>query len=163
MSRWRDLASKMQDEGGRDNRDNGDNSPPQLAIVPNVPIVSVGGPSAWLSALNAVDVRKPVPGLSAERWRQLVDDARWLAEKHGKAALALGWGASDLFGLDPIWDGWGGLADRLEGARTLKLTENLAQWQELENVGWLWRETLTAKPLLWEVPAKQTSDKGNRP
>lgn len=152
MSRWRDLASKLKDEGGRDNRDNRDISPIQSPIVSNVPNVPALHPSAWGAALGGLDRCTPAWGLNPERWSQLVDDARWLASANGKAAAALGWSASDLFGIKPGHDGWGGLADRLEGARTVKLTGRIAQWRSDECTGWLWRETQHAMPLLWQMP-----------
>lgn len=160
MSRWRDLASKLRDEGGGDNRDNRDNSPSLPPNVPNVSIVPAvpSHPSAWTSALRSVDRCSPGWGLHPDRWVQLVDDARWLASAHGKAAAALGWTASDLFGIEPGRDGWGGLADRLEGARSIKLTANLAQWRGDECVGWLWRQSLTDKPVLWQVNLSHVAD-----
>lgn len=153
MSRWRDLASKLRDGGGGDNRENWDDSPSQSPTGPTVPIVlgAQSHPSAWVSALRLVDRRSPACGLHPRRWAQLVDDARWLAGSHGKAAAALGWSVSDLFGIEPGRDGWGGLADRLEGARSVKFTANLAQWQREECVGWLWRQSLTDRPVLWAL------------
>lgn len=160
MSRWRDLASKLRDEGGGDNRDNRDNSPSLTPNVPNVPIAPAvpSHPSAWVSALRSVDRCSPGWGLHPDRWAQLVDDARWLASAHGKTAAALGWRASDLFGIEPGRDGWGGLADRLEGARTIRLTTNLAHWRGDDGAGWLWRQSLTDKPALWQVNLSPVAD-----
>ena len=45
----------------------------------------------------------------------------------------------------------GGLADRLEGARRLAFTSSVAHWRGEDCEGWLWRRTLTAKPVLWET------------
>lgn len=155
MSRWRDVANRLREEGGRDKRDNWDDSPISSPIAPNVPIVPrvssqpANGPGIWAARLNALDLRRPPALFAPERWRVLVEDARWLAFTHGKAAAALGWAASDLFGIDPTLAGWGGLADRLQGARGLTLTENVAHWRGDDCVGWLWRSTLTEKPLIW--------------
>jgi len=91
--------------------------------------------------------------MAPDKWRTLLADARWIARNHGEAAAAFGWSASDLFGLDPVRDGWGGLADRLEGARCLALTAKVAHWRGAECEGWLWRQTLSAKPLIWQASA----------
>lgn len=155
MSRWRELATTLRENGGGDERDIRDDSPLSSPIVPNVPIVlgvssrPTDGPSVWAAQLNALDLRQPPTRFAAERWSVLVEDARWLAFTHGQAAAALGWCASDLFGVDPTLDGWGGLADRLHGARALTFTENVAHWRGEDCVGWLWRCSLTEKPLIW--------------
>ena len=82
----------------------------------------------------------------------MLPDALWIAGNHAEAAAAFGWGASDLFGIRPIWgQGYGGLADRIDGARRLAFTSNVAHWQGDDGEGWLWRRSLTSKPLLWEV------------
>lgn len=113
MSRWRDVASRLREEGGRDKRDNRDESPISRTIVPNVPIVPkassrpADGPSVWAARLSSLDLRCSPALVAPERWRVLVEDARWLAFTHGKAAAALGWCASDLFGIDPTLGGWG--------------------------------------------------------
>jgi len=107
-------------------------------------------PTTWPDALAAIDASRPPAGFDPDRWRYLLTDARWLCRNHGQAAAALGWTASDLFGIDPL-SGWGGLADRLEGARNLVLTDRIAHWRGADLEGWLWRCTLTAKPVLWEA------------
>jgi hypothetical protein len=98
----------------------------------------------------ALDADAPPVGIAPDWWRVLLADALWLARNHAEAAAALGWDASDLFGVDPM-PGWGGLADRLNGARSLAFTEGVAHWHGHEVEGWLWRRSLTAKPLLWEI------------
>jgi hypothetical protein len=108
------------------------------------------GALEWPDALAAIDASRPPAGFDPDRWRCLLTDARWLCRNHGQAAAALGWTASDLFGIDPL-SGWGGLADRLEGARNLVLTDRIAHWRGADLEGWLWRCTLTAKPVLWEA------------
>jgi len=158
MSRWRDVASRLREKGGQDNRDKRDDSPASSPFVPNVPIVSgvpspsPGGPAVWLARLNALDPSRPLAIFAPERWRVLIKDARWLAFNHGRAAAALGWCASDLFGVDPWHEGGGGLVDRLEGARAVTLTESVAHWRGEGFCGWLWRQSLTPKPLLWDAP-----------
>ena len=106
-------------------------------------------PAYWIAKLAAFSPYQPRSGIVADRWRTLLADARWLAECHGEAAAALGWTASDLFGLDPL-PGWGGLADRLDGARHLALTDRIAHWRDDDLEGWLWRRTLRPMPTLWE-------------
>ena len=107
-------------------------------------------PNAWVSALAALDTSRPPAGIAADLWHVVLADALWIARFHADTAAALGWSASDLFGLAD-YPGEGGLADRLEGARRLAFTSDFAHWRGDECEGWLWRRTLTAKPLIWEA------------
>ena len=107
-------------------------------------------PAAWFAALAALDTSRPPAGIAPDLWPVILSDARWIARVHGDAAAALGWSASDLFGLAD-YPGNGGLADRLEGARRLAFTSGVAHWRGEELEGWLWRRTLTAKPPIWEI------------
>jgi len=91
--------------------------------------------------------------MTPERWRELIDDARWLAREHGRAAYALGWTTDDLFGLDEQRDGWGGVADRLKGVRRVAFTDTVAHWRTAEEDGWLWRRSLRPMMTLWECAA----------
>lgn len=107
-------------------------------------------PSDWCEALAHLDPFHPPGGIEPGRWRALIADARWLAKCHGPAAAALGWTASDLFGVDLIPE-WSGLSDRLGGARKLVLAPDIARWESDHFEGKLWRSTLTLKPLLWHL------------
>lgn len=108
-------------------------------------------PDQWQTALASIDAAIAPQALTRVRWRQLLDDARWLADQHGPSASALGWTASDLFGVDDILDGWGGLADRLRGARRAKFTDTIVRWRSDHEDGWLWRRTLRPMRTIWEV------------
>ena len=91
----------------------------------------------------------------------MLADAQWIARNHAGAAAAFGWNASDLFGINlHRGPGQGGLADRLDGARRLAFTADVAGWawtdgEDDRDAGafdaLLWRRTLTAKPTLWEL------------
>ena len=105
----------------------------------------------WHSRLAKLAPDAPPIGFSRERWRELVEDAWWLARHHGDKVAAMGWGASDLFGLDLSLDGWGGLADRLFGARRVTFSDRIAHWQQSSDEGWLWRSTLCAMVPIWEA------------
>jgi hypothetical protein len=70
-------------------------------------------------------------GLAPLRWRQLIEDADWLLVNFGQQALRDGWSVGELFGRWPDKDGWGGLADRLRGARSLKMTADRAHWRRM--------------------------------
>lgn len=154
MSRWRELARhlKAQERG----TDCADTSAPMAHSVPIVSIVPravsqievPADPAAWLAALGALDTSRPPAGIAPDLWPILLADALWIARIHGEAAAALGWSASDLFGIgrEP---GNGGLADRLDGARQLAFTSSVARWRGEDCEGWLWRHTLTAKPVIW--------------
>lgn len=120
----------------------------------NGSLAAATGPGQWQAALASLDAATTPEGFSPARWRELVEDARWLAERHGPSASALGWSASDLFGLDEQLDRWGGLADRLAGARRATFTDTVARWRSDTQDGWLWRRTLRPMRLLWQVPMK---------
>lgn len=156
MSRWRELARRLKAQEGA--ADCAATSAPVVHSVPIVPIVPravtqievPADPAAWCAALAALNASRAPAGIAPDLWPQVLADARWIARFHGEAAAALGWSASDLFGIgrEP---GNGGLADRLEGARQLAFTSGVAHWRGEECEGWLWRRTLTAKPVLWEA------------
>lgn len=122
-------------------------APKPKTHLPATPLTEAG---AWREALARLDAETPPHGFTPERWRQLLDDARWLADRHGGNAAALGWTASDLFGLDPALNGWGGLADRLQGARNVTLCAAIARWQGNDLQGWLWRKTLKPIQAIWD-------------
>lgn len=107
-------------------------------------------PSGWCEALARLDPFHPPQAIEPDRWRALVADACWLAKCHGPSAAALGWTAIGLFGLDRL-AGWGGLADRLAGARQVALTEGVAHWRADGLDGWLWRKSLRPMPTIWEA------------
>lgn len=153
MSSWRKLAQDLQrGEEGQDKRDDRDEISPAPANVPNVPNVPRGIPvdrSSWAVALGALRASDPPLGIDPARWPLLLADAIWLCREHGKAAAALGWTASDLFGVDSL-PGWGGLADRLRGARRVTLTDTVGHWRSDAEDGWLWRRTLRPMRTIWE-------------
>jgi hypothetical protein len=105
--------------------------------APSGRISPIEGVKVCRAGLGALKLTEPLHGLSAQRWRQLLDDAAWLLEYFGSAAFCDGWTVGELFGLW-WWDdagtvrlkpGWGGIADRLEGSRSLKLTDARANWR----------------------------------
>ncbi|MFZ1742503.1 MAG: hypothetical protein WAT93_06590 [Pontixanthobacter sp.] len=55
------------------------------------------------------------------------DESR-LYENYASRAVRNGWSAHDLFGVLPWHPGWGGLCDRLQGARNLKMDRDRALW-----------------------------------
>jgi hypothetical protein len=125
----------------------------QLALSPT-PIRILHDPASdpvgWALALTRTDTSRVPAGYDPDRWRGLIDDARWLCRCHGDAAHGLGWTASDLFGVGAA-PGWGGLADWLVGARKLLLTDRIAHWRGDDLEGWLWRQTMRPMPLIWEA------------
>lgn len=128
-----------------------------LALSPTENQKSVGSdivptdPTAWQAELARLDAATAPQGFTPQRWRQLLEDARWLADRHGGSAAALGWNASDLFGLDDTLDGWGGLADRLRGARRVHLTATIGHWRLAVEDGWLWRTSMRPMTIIWEI------------
>lgn len=156
MSRWRELARHLKaQDGARESTDTITSIAHSVPIVPIVPsavfqFVPLADPAAWLAALAALDTSRPPAGIVTDLWPVILADARWIARVHGNNAAAFGWSASDLFGVGKE-PGNGGLADRLGGARRLAFTSSVAHWQGEDFEGWLWRRTLTAKSLLWEI------------
>ncbi|MEO6151670.1 MAG: hypothetical protein ABIT09_07800 [Croceibacterium sp.] len=80
---------------------------------------------------------KALHGLLPDRWRQLVGDAEWVLDHFAEQAFRDGWSIGDLFGLwwwddagaPSLKDAWGGVADRLQGSRSLMLTADSARWR----------------------------------
>ena len=120
-------------------------------IPPKPPKPGLGGlggyPSGLISAseqlsacrkgLLPLDHAEPLHGLPGARWRQLLDDAGWLLEGFAPAAFSHGWTIGEMFG-QWVWDdnatitlkdAWGGIADRLQGSRSLKMTADRATWR----------------------------------
>lgn len=85
----------------------------------------------WRATLSGLDMDKPRAGIDPQRWRQLVDCAAWVVWNYGEAAARGGWMTADLFGLWPDKPGWGGLIDRMQDARNLKLSDRTATWRPL--------------------------------
>jgi hypothetical protein len=87
----------------------------------------------WRDGLQTLDPGRALHGLAPSRWRVLVDDADWLFEQFAAAAARDGWSAADLFGVLPDHDGWGGVADRLRGSRSLVMTADVARWRRMHS------------------------------
>jgi hypothetical protein len=94
-------------------------------------MVGLANPAAWSAALAGLDAGRPPAGIEPRRWEKLLDDAAWLLAEHGENAARFGWDAADLFGLWPGKPGWGGIADRLRGSRSLVLSADRATWRRV--------------------------------
>lgn len=119
---WREYAREIQ-EGG-DNRDDRDISPAPRQVAE---ATAIGLLRTWHGRLNGVDQMTAPSGWEPGRWATLIDASLWLYENYASQAVRGGWTDLDLFGVlhKP---GRGGLADRLEGARNLKLSDDRAVW-----------------------------------
>lgn len=121
---WRDYLAEKEDAAAHDNRDNSDNRPPIVAIVPNVMDSSIQSGVLRVKAM-------PTPrGADRAAWQCAVKDAAKLLDEGWVAsALGLGWTPLDLFGGqlkrsgDPYADG---LAVWLQGRRVLAITADHA-------------------------------------
>ena len=136
MAGWRDVARSVREQEGWDNRDDRDKLPcsePIGAIVPKVPANPARTFREWSAALARLDLKSPMHGLPVGRWGVLVEDADWLLEHFGPQAAADGWSAADLFSVLPGRDGWGGIADRLRGSRSLVMSADRAAWRHVAN------------------------------
>lgn len=109
-----------------------------------------GSDLEWRAKLASLDRENPPPMIDPKRWRTLIDDARWIADTHGKAAAVFGWTAAQLFGIDGA-QGWGGLADRIDEARRLALTADAARWRNEQEDGKLWRIGCKGGVPIWEI------------
>lgn len=149
---WRDYAERVQ--SGGDKRDNRDISSDAGAFVPNVPNVPAALPldpkglQRVRASLGGLDAGSPLHGLPADRWRQLIDDAEWLAETFGTQAARDGWSAADLFGRWPGLDGMGGIADRLSSSRSLVMSADKAVWR-IGSVTFSYNRGSYDLPLIW--------------
>ena len=86
----------------------------------------------WHCYLAALDLHRVPEGFSLNRWAKLVEDCWWLYETHCSALVRDGWSALDLFGVFPMQAGWGGLADQVQGARTVAFDDTgRARWTRL--------------------------------
>ena len=134
MSNWRALAdealNKADGQNTRNTRNDSSETGPSVPTVPSVPPLDpVRALRAWKQGLATADACKPPDGWSTSRWQTLYDDAAWLMAKFGENAARDGWSTADLFGLWPDKPGWGGVADRIRGSRSLLLTAERACWR----------------------------------
>lgn len=84
---------------------------------------------AYRAALAGQDCEVPQHGLEPSRWRELLRDTGWLLDNFAAQAFRDGWTVGELFGRWPDKDGCGGIADRLQGSRSLKMTADRAHWR----------------------------------
>ena len=109
----------------------------------------------WHERLAALDPCRAPDGFALTRWRQLVEDARWLLENYGRQAARDRWDTADVFGLWPGKPGWGGLADRLCGSRSLILTADRAHWRNWGEVQRYNRTSYADLRPFWEAGAQR--------
>lgn len=135
MSGWRQLAESIRQSGGGGTIGTIGTKPPAdpsiVPIVPIVPGVSIEPAKVlkeWREGLSCLDVHAVPEGIDRHDWWQKCDDAFWIYNNFAPRAVRDGWSANDLFGVMPIRPGWGGLCDRLRGARNLKMAGQKAIW-----------------------------------
>ena len=129
MTGWRRVAEELrQGEDNRDNRDNRDKTPPPSLVVD--PIVTA---KQWRNNLAGLDANRAEWGLDRLRWNELLGDASWLLDHFGQQAAREGYSTLDLFGVMPGRDGWGGIACRLRGSRSLVMSGEVARWRRVVN------------------------------
>ena len=129
MTGWRRVAEELrQGEDSRDNRDNRDKTP-----IPSLGGDPISTAKQWRSNLAALDANRAEWGLDRLRWRELFGDARWLLDHFGQQAARESYSTLDLFGVLPGRDGWGGIACRLRGSRSLVMWGEVARWRRVIN------------------------------
>ncbi|WP_324740123.1 hypothetical protein U8326_10110 [Tsuneonella sp. CC-YZS046] len=89
----------------------------------------------WHDRLSGLDMAVPPAGVSAGWWARTVSDAHWIYENFASRAVRDGWSAHDLFGVLPSKPAWGGIVDRLRGARDLEITDCRAFWTHAGHPG----------------------------
>jgi hypothetical protein len=156
MSGWRQFADNIRRSD--DAAGEGSRSPEDRTIVPFVPIVPQPpslNPTAvlrkWHEQLSPVDPCRAPPGWSGENWRTLIEDAHWLYESFASHAVRDGWTAADLFGLWPSKPHWGGVADRLQGSRSLVMMRDRARWSRWGQAERFCRGAYPGLRPLWEA------------
>ena len=117
-------------------RDHADDSAPALPPPALATLAILAAPADWPSLpddwrdglARLRDADKPLLG-GAESWARLVADALGLADTWAPQALALGWSAVDLFGVEPNGArrlDRDGLAASLEGRKVVAVTSDAA-------------------------------------
>jgi hypothetical protein len=90
-------------------------------------------PRDWGEGFAMLDPERPLPGFSVARWRQLIDDGGRFLDRWARRAVALGWRAKDVFGVDPGDPEAGyvamGLAALIRGGEVTSITESIATVQ----------------------------------
>ena len=134
MNSWRELAARiLNGEHDRTDRHETAMEPAIVPIVPIVPILVPPDPATlfeeWGAAIGSVDRYQAPPTYPPAHWLQLCDDAEWLLGTFGEQAARFGWSTADLFGLWPVKPHWGGVADRLRGARSLIMDADRSHWR----------------------------------
>ncbi len=114
-------------------------------------VATVATLSGWQHSFVRLDPCQPPEGFTMRRWQQLYDDSLWILEAHGSHACQNGWTAADLFGLWPDKPHWGGIADRLRGARSLVMDADRASWRSWGQVERFNRGSYPHLRPFWEV------------
>lgn len=76
---------------------------PEDAFEERAAIVEFDGsaPREWAEGFARLDLATPPAGFTTARWRQLIDDGGHFLDRWASEAAALGWTATDVFGLHP--------------------------------------------------------------
>jgi len=109
------ITALLQDEGKPSSSDH-------VSLRANQAVV----PDAWIKGVSQLAAKNPPPGFSVQRWTRACQDATGLLYMHGAELLALGWTATDAFGLHatapgPAVDCYG-LAMLMDGGTVTELT-----------------------------------------
>jgi hypothetical protein len=59
-----------------------------------------GAPREWAEGFARLDIAKPLRGFTIDRWQQLIDDGGRFLDRWAGKATELGWGATDVFGVN---------------------------------------------------------------
>jgi hypothetical protein len=121
----------------------------------------VGTIREWFEGLDALNVLRPAARISDARWLYFVRDAYAFLDRWGDRALATGWTAVTLFGIDPdrgmTIPARLGLVWRIEGARVLEVDGGGAMIQHGPAT------KFRARPLVhpstcvpWRIPVRPT-------
>ncbi|MCK9542485.1 MAG: hypothetical protein M0R03_10710 [Novosphingobium sp.] len=133
---------------------------PAKAANANVRLAPTATLRQWHRHLSALDDLDPPAGYELNWWAQAVRDAWWIYENFASRAVRDGWSAHDLFGVLPWHHGWGGLCDRLRGARNLKMEGPKAIWSSWGVRDWTCAGAgdnlkTSGATLIWELEPKR--------
>jgi len=117
-------------------------------------------PRAWVEGFARLDVSKPIPKFTEERWHQLLNDGGRFLDLWATRAAELGWSAEDVFGVsnDAADSGQhaGGLVFLIQGGDVVDVRADRATIRMLDEccVTYL-RRASSERATLWELAMRE--------
>ena len=135
---------------------------PNMAFEERVAIVEydAGASREWAEGFARLDVSRPIPGFSEERWHELLNDGGRFLDRWATRAAELGWSAEDVFGVsNDSADGGqpvGGLVFLIQGGDVVDVRADRATIRMLDEccVTYL-RSASSERATLWELAMRE--------